>query len=272
MRSDNDSNRKNSQRTVEDLVSGRVQRRDLLKASVAAGAAGMFAGRVGAHSTTARRDTPEEQCPTIEGVKNGFVWVQKTTTIWASTLRDADSDDLRASGDGNKGGFAGRGNLGQGKVEFHEPGTYEFRYKVDPNGLTWVEKPESLISLVFPTEPWDKHGVVRSDDVVRWAIYPYERDYPLSMSFDISEPGTYRIAYGPATGNFLVEEWLPEITERDQHMRLGLSIEGDESAYSWVYPEIPQHVWVWGSDGEMMLNRDPNAPAEVDCQLEEPIP
>jgi hypothetical protein len=95
---------------------------------------------------------------------------------------------------------------------------------------------------------------------------------PLSMSFEIDEPGTYRIAYGPASGTFLVKEWLPEVSDRDSHLRLGLSIEGDESAYNWVYPEIPQHVWIWGGDDEMILNRDPNAPTDIECKLDKPIP
>lgn len=239
---------------------------------MATGALGALSGYVGGGATPDARVTPEKQCPTVEGVKNGFVWVQKTTTIWASSLKSpGKTDDYTSSGDGSQGGFVGRGNLGQGKVKFHEQGSYEFQYTVDPNGLTWVKKPESLISIVFPTRPWEKHGVVRTDDIVKWSIYPYERDYPLSMSFEIDEPGEYTIAYGPASGSFLVEEWLPEITDRDQHLRLGLSIEGDENSYSWVYPEIPEHVWVWGSGDSMILNSDPNAP-DVECTLDEPIP
>lgn len=262
-------------REVEEPVLESIQRRDLLKASAATGAAGMLAGCVGGLGGTGT-DSPQGateargECPKVEGVKNGFVWVQKTTTIWASTLVRDGEEVLDVSGDGNRVGFSGRGNIGQGKLEFHEPGSYEFQYRVDPNGLTWVEEPTSLISVLYPTEPWDENGVVRAEDVVRWSVYPYERDYPLSMSFEIDEPGTYRVAYGPANGNFLVEEWLPEVTERTSHLRLGLNVEADDDAYSWVFPEIPQHVWVWSNGEELILNAGHEVRA--DCELSEPIP
>lgn len=263
----------------------RIGRRDVLKASVASGAVGMLAGCLGGANRAASSAGSEEsrtgasaheRCPTVEGVKNGFLWTQKVPSGgWGGALVASRSGEAVAEesawGDGSGDGFRGRANIGQGKLEFDEPGSYEFQYKADPNGLTWVQEPDTLVSIIYPNEPWETDGVVRSDDIHSWSIYPYERHEPLSMSFEIDDPGTYRIAYGPASGLFVFEEWLPNINERDASMRLGVRIVGDEAAYSWVFPEVPQHVWVWGGDDEIVLNRSSHG-SEVECTLDEPVP
>lgn len=253
-----------------------VNRRSVLKASMATGAAGMFAGCSGALPAVGDRapadrgaETDHVECPTVVGFEDGFLWVHKTPPgPWGGELIDSDRDAQYATGQDIAAGISGRANIGMARVEIHEPGAFEFRYRVEPGDLTWVEEPRSLVSILFPDEPWQRNDLVTSEDVVAYSLYPYESDTPLSMSFSVDEPGTYNIAYGPADGLFVFEEWLPDITTRDEHLNLGLAIEGDEEAYSWVFPELPVHVWVWSGQEETILNRSPHAPEDIDCQLD----
>lgn len=250
-----------------------VNRRDVLRFSAATGAVGMLAGCLGggdvlpAGGGTPELETPTHHgCPKVSGVENGFVWVTKEAAgPWLGDIRIGGDEHYAHAGDGRS--VQGTANIGQGKVEFHEPGEYTFRYKVDSEDLTWVEQPETLMSAVYAEEPYATNGLVTGANVVDYSVYPYSPSEPLSMSFEIDEPGVYRIAYGPAKGAFLFEEWLPALERRHNHLNLGVAIDGAEGSYSWVYPEIPEHVNVWFGDEDMVVSREPHPP-DIECELD----
>lgn len=208
----------------------------------------------------------EHGCPKISGVENGFIWVTKEASgPWLGDVR-IEEDAEYASGHDDRS-VRGTANIGQGQVEFHEAGEYTFRYQVDSEDLTWVEEPSTLMSVVYAEEPYATNGIVTDENVLDYSVYPYSSTHPLSMTFEITEPGVYRIAYGPAQGAFLFEEWLPALERRHNHLNLGVAIDGDEGSYSWVYPEIPEHVNVWFGEERMTVSREPHAP-DFDCVLE----
>lgn len=262
------------QRSQTERFAGGPNRRDLLKASVATGAAGLLAGctgslPVGGGSADQGEGGHHTECPTVVGWEDGFLWVHKTPPgPWGGYTLS--TDESYVSGENIGPEFQGRTNIGMARVELDEPGEYEFQYLAQPGDLTWVEKPKSLMSVVFPHGPWEENELVRNEEIVGFAAYEYEADEPLTMPFTVDEPGTYDIAYGPANGLFVFEEWLPDITERDKHLNLGLSIEGGSSgdAASFVYPELPVHAWVWSGEESTVVSRAPNS-VDLDCTLDE---
>lgn len=257
-----------------------MNRRALLEASAATGAAGVLAGCSGT-SVLGGGGNPEA-CPTITGIENGFVWVQKTVDSdypqpWeyesarpSDEVLDPDDEGYAESRavDIRRSDVRGSGRIGNGEVEFHEPGTYTFEYQVDDQGYTWVEKPRDLLAIVFPAAPFEDTGLVRQNDIVAGGLYPFTEDEPMSLEFEITEPGTYRIAYGPSDGIFMFEEWFPDPRDRSRHFRLGLKVEGDESASSWVYPELPEHVSAWIGSEDVVLSRDVRGHGVVECQFD----
>lgn len=265
---------------VKAFVDG-VKRRDILAGSATALAVSGMAGctqQIGG-SPTAGGDSDTNQnpqnsespsahgCPTVEGIEDGLIWVlKKASGPWTGSISGVGSEEF-SSGEGIKTDLEGMANIGQGRIQFQEAGEYTFLYRIDSTGLTWVEKPETLIAVLFRDDPYVQNGIVTTEDILAYSAYDYYSGSPLSMSFRIPNPGTYRIAYGPADGAFLFEEWLPDLSERDNHLRLGVGIKESTNAYRWLLPEAPEHVLVWFGDEEAVISREANPP-DVTCEFD----
>lgn len=250
-----------------------MNRRDVLKVSAATGAVGMLAGCTasggllpGSEKASDEGSMHSHGCPEIAGRENGFVWVHKQASgPWLGDLTISGDEPYATADDSNT--VSGTANIGQGRVELHEAGEYTFRYMVDSQELTWVEEPRTLVSMAFPDGPYEENGLVTGANIIDYSVYPYSSTDPLKLTFEVDEPGIYRIAYGPANGAFLFEEWLPNLDDRQHHLRLGVGIEGDRSRYSWVYPEVPEHVSAWFGEDRTVVSREPHPP-DIECELE----
>nr|BAL59137.1 hypothetical protein HGMM_OP3C292 [Candidatus Acetothermum autotrophicum] len=154
--------------------------------------------------------------------QDGYLWVQKTNKIWPTA--------------------EGTGQIGQAVLAISRPGTYTFHYKVTNSDFIYLKE---LWVFVFPEQALKDRGIITSKDFVAMQIFPFSPGYDAVLRFTITDPGRYRVAFGPYNGSFFLKGSL-SATPRPR-ANLGLKLEGPdgrivdlESAYdltTWRAPD-----------------------------------
>lgn len=142
--------------------------------------------------------------------QDGYYWVQKTVKIWPTA--------------------GGTGQIGQAVLAINSPGNYTFHYKVTNSDFLYLK---DLWVFVFPEKALQNNNskIVTSKDLLAVQVFPFSPGYDAVLHFTVTEPGRYRVGFGPYNGSFFLKDSLTAPPR--PRANLGLKLEGPMDAL-WI--------------------------------------